>query len=69
LLVIGMETFSDIRELGSQSLPSVVRPVHSGIMPDLVCKTPTCINRDSSLHPHGKVGIKKFAVVQPLLTV
>ncbi len=57
MFVIGMETFSDIREFGSQRLLSVVRPVNTGIMPDLVCKTPTCINRDSSLHPHGKVGI------------
>ena len=57
MFVIGLETFSDIREFGSQRFPSVVRPVRAGIMPDLDCKTPTCINRDSSLHPHGKVGI------------
>jgi len=63
LFVIGMETFSDIRELGSQSLSSVVRPVHSGIMPDLVSKTPTCINRDSSLHTTRQGGSLNCAVL------
>ena len=56
LFVMGIETYSDIREFGSQRKLSVERPVHSGIMPDLTFKMPTCFYRDSSFVLHGKVG-------------
>ncbi len=55
MFVIGIVTFSDIQEFGSQQELSVVRPF--GELPDLSLKTPTCLDRDSSLFLHGKVGI------------
>ncbi len=57
MFVIGIETYSDIREFGSQRKVSVERPDTSGIMPDLSYKAPTCENRDSSFYLHGKVGL------------
>jgi len=56
LLVIGTETYSYIRELGSWCNVSVERLGSSGKKPDLAFMAPTCLRRDSSLFPHGKVG-------------
>lgn len=55
MFVIGNQTYSDIINLGSQRKTSVVRP--KGTKPDLSFKAPTCNYRDSSLFPHGKVGL------------
>ena len=57
MFVIGIETYSDIREFGSQRLLSVERPGLPGIMPDLAFEAPTCFYRDSSFVLHGKVGL------------
>lgn len=57
MFVIGIETYSDIREFGSQRKLSVERPEISGTMPDLAFKAPTCFYRDSSFVLHGKVGL------------
>ena len=42
LFVIGMETYSDIKESGSRRKASVERPETMGKMPDLAFKAPTC---------------------------
>ena len=43
MFVIGVKTYSDIRESGSQRTASVVRPEILGIKPDLALKAPTCL--------------------------
>ena len=42
MFVIGMETYSDIKESGSRRKASVERPETMGKMPDLAFKAPTC---------------------------
>jgi len=57
LFVTGIETFSYIRESGSQRKLSVARPDASGIMPDLAFKASTCLTGIQVFILHGKVGL------------
>jgi len=56
LFVSEAETFSYIRESGSQRKLSVVRPDTSGIMPDLAFEVSTCLTGIQVFVLHGKVG-------------
>ena len=64
----GIETFSYIREFGSQRKLSVVRPDTSGIMPDLAFETPTCFYRDSSFCSTRQGGSPNLAVAGPSIS-